>query len=277
MIEQLRITVLSENTAGRRDVLAEHGLALWIEADGQKILFDTGQGLVLTHNAEVLGIDLGSVDAVVLSHGHYDHAGGLSAGRDAFRKATVYVHPAAFQARYGVKDGQPRYIGASLGSCADLEKLVAGVVMTREPTRIIDGVWVTGEIPRRHSFEDTGGRFYLDEAGTRPDDLVDDQALYIQMRDGIVVVLGCAHAGLVNTMEYVSRLTKQGRLRAVVGGMHLLHASEDRVSRSIAALRDYNVQAIGPVHCTGFKATAAILSAFPDRFLPLSVGSVHRP
>lgn len=275
MVGQLRITLLAENTAGRRDILAEHGLAFWVEAGDRRILFDTGQGLALAHNARVLGVDLSAADAVVLSHGHYDHAGGLAALPDTFRQADLYVHPAGLEAKYGVRQGEPaRFLGTSLGSLAELEREMASVVATRAPTRVADDIWVTGEIPHRNDFEDTGSWFYLDEAGTKPDPLLDDQAVYIETADGLVVLLGCAHAGVVNTLEYIAAITGHGRVYAVLGGMHLVGAPPERIERTIAALRDFGVQIIGPMHCTGLEATAAMMQAFPKQFLRVTAGSV---
>jgi 7,8-dihydropterin-6-yl-methyl-4-(beta-D-ribofuranosyl)aminobenzene 5'-phosphate synthase len=274
MIDQLRITVLVENTAGRDDLVAEHGLALWIEADDRKILFDTGQGPALAPNAEALGINLEEAYAVALSHGHYDHTGGLAALRNRLRDARLYVHPAAFDRKFGVTTEGSRYIGASLGRLEQLQREIPNLIPTIEPTEIVPGVSVTGEIPRRNDFEDVGGPFFRDDAGRAPDSLPDDQAMYIDTRDGVVILLGCAHAGVVNTLDYVAELTGADRFHAVLGGMHLVRASEERISRSIAALRAYNVQLIGPCHCTGAEPTARIREAFPERFMQVSAGSV---
>jgi len=264
MIDQLRITFVAENTAGARGLLAEHGLALWIEADGRNILFDTGQGLVLTANAEALGIDLGKTDAVVLSHGHYDHTGGIEhvlGGRPV-----VYVHPRAFDAKFGRRDdGEACDIGSPVRSIDQIRPSVSDVVLTTDPTKLADGIWVSGEIPRSNDFEDTGGPFFLDESCTKPDPLIDDQALYIECGQGVVVVMGCAHAGLVNTLDYVSELTDGRGIHAVCGGFHLVGASDERIARSLEALTRHDVQRIGPAHCTGRKAMMRLWERFPNR------------
>ena len=273
MIQNLRITVLSENTAGRRGVLAEHGLALWIEADETNILFDTGQGLVLAHNAAALEIDLAQADAVVLSHGHYDHTGGLESVLGRLGHAVVYVHPQAFEPKFGRwDDGVGRYIGSPIRDVEQLAPHVAQVVTTAGPTQVADGIRVSGEIPRRNGFEDTGGPFFLDEPCTQPDPLLDDQALYLETAEGLVVLTGCGHAGLVNTLHYACELTGLRRTYAVLGGFHLVQASDERLARTVEALHRYDVRRIGPAHCTGLAACAQILVAFPDRFVTLAAG-----
>ena len=274
MIPRLRITVLAENTAGARGLLAEHGLALWVEADRTNILFDTGQGMVLTRNAKALDIDLAETDAVVLSHGHYDHTGGLDQVLSGLGRAAVYVHPRAFDAKFGRwGDGTGTCIGSPIRDVERIRAQVTQVVATTGPTKLADGVWVTGEIPRHTDFEDTGGPFFLDEACTKADPLIDDQALYVESAAGVVVLTGCGHAGLVNTLDYVSELTGCRRMCAVLGGFHLVGATEERIARSVEALRRYDVQRIGPAHCTGRPATAQILTAFPERFVALATGS----
>jgi 7,8-dihydropterin-6-yl-methyl-4-(beta-D-ribofuranosyl)aminobenzene 5'-phosphate synthase len=159
-----RITVLVENTAGGRGTLAEHGLSFWIEIDSRKILFDTGQSDILLHNAQILGIDLRTVDAVVLSHGHYDHVGGLRRILEIAPAVPVYLHPQALEAKYArrEKNGQP--IGMEPEISQMLERRIEEGVgsFTDGPVEILPRVWATGEIPRRSAFENTGGSFYRD-------------------------------------------------------------------------------------------------------------------
>jgi 7,8-dihydropterin-6-yl-methyl-4-(beta-D-ribofuranosyl)aminobenzene 5'-phosphate synthase len=267
------LTVLSENCAARRGLLGEHGLAIWVETEGHRILFDTGQGLALRHNAAVLSVDLSSADTLVLSHGHYDHTGGLAAG-DCFSHTQVLVHPAAFGDKYaGPCAERARGVGSGLASAEDLRSAVGSVVLTPTPTQIGPGVWVTGEIPRHTEFEDTGGPFFLDSALTVPDPLADDQALFFSTRAGTVVLLGCAHAGIVNTLDYVAKLTGEQQIHGVFGGLHLLGASAARTQATIDALRRHQVQRVGPAHCTGLMATAIMLSAFPRQFVELGAGT----
>lgn len=274
MLNDLRICMLAENTAGGRHLLAEHGLSYWIEAGGPKVLFDTGQGLVLEHNARQLGVDLEAAEAVALSHGHYDHAGGLAAAPGRFGKATVFVHPCAFDPKFArADDGSARSVASAIANMDEIRSQVESVEYTQAPTAICDGVWVTGEIPRRNDFEDTGGPFYLDEACLVADPLLDDQAMYIESARGLVVLLGCTHAGLVNTLEYVVELTGRSRIYAVLGGMHLVRASYERIAKTEEVLRRYEVQLIGPAHCTGRKATTELCERFPDRCVECVTGA----
>ncbi len=267
MTRPLSITVVVENTANQGGLLAEHGLAFWIERDGRRVLFDTGQGMALTHNADKLGIELSTVDDVVLSHGHYDHTGGLLAALPDFSRATVYAHVTAFRNRF-VRHPQSgaRSVRSPVESFDWLKSRVGRVVPTHShPIELSEGVWLTGQIPRRNDFEDTGGAFYLDQACTQPDTIADDQALYTDTSDGLVVLLGCAHAGVVNTLDYVCALTGGRRIHAVLGGMHLLNANEHRLEQTIRTLRDLDVQRVGLAHCTGFSAMARLHHELPDR------------
>lgn len=274
MAGQLRITVLAENTAGGRNLLAEHGLALWVEVDDQRLLFDTGQGAVLAHNAGHLGVPLQRTDSIVLSHGHYDHSGGLDQVLDAAPQAAVYAHPAALEPKYGRhRDGTSRDIGMPQPARSTLDDHADQWIRTVQPTEIGHGVLVTGEIPRRTEYEDTGGPFFLDRQCRQPDLLWDDQAIVIDTARGTVGLVGCSHAGIINTLEHVRELTDGRPIHAVVGGMHLATASRNRMDRTIDRLRQFDVQRLGPAHCTGPAPTAALWHAFPEKCSACAVGT----
>lgn len=262
---RIRISVVVENTAQGPEVLGEHGLAYWIEWDQHRVLLDTGQGKVLAANAFKLDVPLHEADAVILSHGHYDHSGGLA---DVLRvnHPSVFVHPAARQPKFVRKrDGTSREIGLPPACERALRRHHGALIATSSPTPVLGDLFVTGPVPRRTDFEDTGGPFFLDAACSRPDPLDDDQAVYFETCDGVVVLLGCAHAGVVNTLRYVSHLSGNRPIHAVLGGMHLLEASPARLARTIEALRGWDIRLLAPAHCTGMAATAALWNAFPSR------------
>jgi 7,8-dihydropterin-6-yl-methyl-4-(beta-D-ribofuranosyl)aminobenzene 5'-phosphate synthase len=273
MIADFRITVLAENTAGEPNLLGEHGLAFWIEADGRRILFDTGQGRVIRHNAEQLNIPLDTAEMVVISHGHFDHTGGLRAVLGSDSQKQVYLHPSALETKYARRKTPPhRNIGIPAADEEALQRQTPTVRWTRDPTELIGGVHVTGEIPRRNDFEDTGGPFYRDESCTEPDPLLDDQALYVETPAGTVVVLGCAPAGVVNTLDYIAEQTGRNPVYAVLGGMHLVRANPKRLEATAEALERYGVQRIGTAHCTGMRAASYLWSRLPSECFECSVG-----
>lgn len=276
MIRHLEITQLVENTAGGPGLLAEHGAALYIEADDRRLLFDTGQGMTLLHNTERLGIALERLDTVVLSHGHYDHSGGLTELLALHADLDLYLHPEALAPKFN-RDG--RAIGAprdSLGDLDDLAQRVRRLHANSEPTSIAPGILLTGEIPRRHAIEDTGGPFYADAERGRLDPIPDDQALVIATPSGSVVVLGCGHAGVVNTLDHIQQLTDARPIHAVIGGMHLLRASPERLAFTLDAFERLDVARVAPNHCTGLAAICAFRARFPTRVLESPVGTRHR-
>ena len=269
-----RITVLVENTASGRSLLAEHGLAFWIEIGPRRILYDTGQGNVLRGNARRLGVRLERADAVVLTHGHYDHTGGLSDALRSASRTTVYAHPAAFEAKFARNpDGTARDVGMPP---LDERKVreQAEIVRVEGPTEVCDGLKLTGPVPRTTDFEDTGGAFFKDPNCTEPDELIDDQAAFIETSAGTVVILGCAHAGVINTLRHVQTLTGDLPIRTVIGGIHLLNASPERMAKTLAELRRLNVRRLLPCHCTGFSAMARLWNEFPGRCRACPVGTV---
>jgi len=271
----ISITVLVENTVSRQNLKAEHGLSFWIETEDGNILWDTGQTVLLVNNAQKLGVPLHSTNHIVLSHGHYDHTGGLLEVLKMAPHAHVYGHPDLFVQRF-IKNRNAVYSVEPVSSPMEkdiVKKRCESLILSPDPVKILPGISTTGEIPRETDFEDTGGDFFLDIACIKRDPIIDDQALYIESSQGIVVILGCAHSGVVNTLNYVSELTRQGKIFAVLGGMHLLRASKERLEATSDAFARYDIRVIGPCHCTGLKAITYIRSQFPDRFVECSTGS----
>jgi len=264
MSEGVTITTLVENSVNVAGLRAEHGFSLLVRSGGKKLLFDTGQSDLLLHNAQKMGLLLEDVDAVALSHGHYDHTGGIETICQSAPLATFYAHPSVLGPKFAANsDGTARFIGLAPNSVQLLRKPERKVVWTTKPTEVLPRFFVTGEIPRTNLFEDTGGRFFLDAGCTRPDQLLDDQALYFDTEAGLVVILGCAHAGVVNTLAYVRDLTSARPFHAVIGGMHLCGAGPERMRATIEAIRRWTPKHLILGHCTGSSATAQLWAAFP--------------
>jgi len=272
----VNITILVDNKAGR-GLAFEHGLSLWIETKGRRILVDTGQGTALADNARRLGVELATADILVLSHGHYDHAGGIAYVVQQAPSIDIYCHPGVLQPRYAVRDGKPKAIGISDRARAVLEGWPSSRLhWVQEPLMLTESIGITAPIPRLTSYEDTGGPFFFDPEGTRPDPIEDDMALWIETDLGVVVCLGCAHAGVVNTLEHVLSVSQAVRVRAVIGGFHLLDAGPERLEPTISALRRLNPDMLAPCHCTGDRAVTRLRDALGERVSLGAAGMTYR-
>ncbi|MBZ0300877.1 MAG: MBL fold metallo-hydrolase [Anaerolineae bacterium] len=276
----VQATVLCENAVYNRPGVAEHGWSVWIETPSGSYLFDTGQGKGLLSNAETYGIDLRQAQAVMLSHHHYDHTGGL---RDALgvicgpggrEEVNVYAHPDLFKDSFSIHDGhRPRHIGVPFARSV-LEAAGACFDLSREWRAIGDRVYLSGEVPRHTPYE-TGDTalYHYDAAGELVlDPIVDDQTVVIDTDQGLFVILGCSHAGLINILDHIMAKTGKRHFHTIIGGTHLGPVREDQVRQTIAALQQYDIDHLGVSHCTGQVVAARLLHVFGERFFFCNVG-----
>lgn len=263
---KVKITTLSEDTANH-GFLAEWGLSVLVEADGVRVLLDTGLSFSAVHNAQLMGIDLSTIDCIVLSHGHADHTGGL---RDVLKikgEVEVIAHPDIWSTKYVQRHQQTvRYNGIPFRR-EELESLGARFNLVREPFYITDNILTTGEIPMSSSYEKIDNDIFVKEAGTlHPDPLADDLALIIDTDFGLVIILGCAHRGIINTVRHAQDITGKKPVHTVIGGTHLFRASEERIEKTISDLKEIGIHKLGVSHCTGFHASARLAQEFEDKF-----------
>jgi 7,8-dihydropterin-6-yl-methyl-4-(beta-D-ribofuranosyl)aminobenzene 5'-phosphate synthase len=254
--------------------LAEWGQSIYFEADGKKILFDAGLGPSLVRNARVIGVDLSQIDALVLSHGHADHTGGLKDALEvqAQRPLPIIAHPGVWDKKY-IHLGGERFIGIPYARDY-LEALGGEFRLTKEPLWVSENVVTSGEVPLKTDFERVDDNILIKEnGGFTQDPLMDDVSIYIKTPEGLVVLLGCGHRGIINILSHGLHLTGLDRVRAVIGGTHLFMADEARVKKTIEALRGMALKEIGVSHCTGLEASLKLATAFEGRFFFNNAGT----
>ena len=252
----------------------EHGLSFLIETAGARVLFDTGpRGEVLLHNMEVLGIAPHRLTALALSHGHYDHTGGLP---DLLAhvppRLPLYAHPDLFRERFSRRKSGLKSVGMSIGR----EELSARLALhlSAEPAEIAPGIWTTGEITDRPEPKGASERHFVrGDGGFVRDPYRDDLSLVLETGTGLVVVCGCCHAGLLNTLAHVRRRFGRG-IVTVIGGTHLLDTDEAGLAHIVTVLREtYNSPRLHLNHCTGDKAFKVLRRAFGERVAPCPAGT----
>ena len=310
----VRVTILVENwvdilISGRENVsrcglihhfdpkeqplLAENGLSLLIETwtSGKRacVLFDSGlTSTVISHNFKALHLEPRDVDHIVLSHGHLDHHGGLAGFLPEIgHPVPILVHPDAFYPRYAIMgSGEVAgYYNKALDK-AELESLGARFVLARDPVVVAPGVFTTGEIPHDTDFEGPGtadkplvygpGIYQLRDGRFVYDEVLDEVGLAINVAgEGLVVITGCGHAGVINTVRQAQRVTGVEELALVMGGFHLGFPGtpDEKVDKTVAALTELGARQIAPMHCSGFKCMADVARALPDAFFQYAVGT----
>jgi 7,8-dihydropterin-6-yl-methyl-4-(beta-D-ribofuranosyl)aminobenzene 5'-phosphate synthase len=264
---------------------AEHGFSMLIrvfsEDESSCVLFDTGgSSKRVVENAERMGISLREVDYIVLSHGHYDHFGGLISAVKAVNKADlpIIVHENMLKTRGSAtaKGAVRKYPEFP----AEAELSPARLVRTKHPSLSADGmVCITGEIPRKTSFETGYTQHKAFVSGSWKSDpwIMDERAVAINIKGkGLVVLSGCAHAGIINTVSYAQQITGTEKVHAVLGGFHLAGKTfENRIQPTIEEFQRINPELIVPSHCTGWKAMCAIAKTLPEAFVWNSVGNIY--
>ncbi len=260
-IQKLEITTLTDNGVADIEYLAEWGLSLHLSIEGETdILFDTGYGKACVPNADAAGIDLSACKCICLSHGHSDHTGGLLPVLKQIRQADsgrkevdIYCHPAALEEQY-VKHTDTYFYRGIPYHIAELQRLGARFHTSAEPRWLEEDIVMSGEVPLRTDFEAPSDICFLKINGEyQPSPVQDDQALFIRTNLGLVVLSGCAHRGIINTLLHAREITGEERIHLVVGGTHLLNTQMHQQEKTADMLRELDVQKIGVSHCTGLK------------------------
>jgi 7,8-dihydropterin-6-yl-methyl-4-(beta-D-ribofuranosyl)aminobenzene 5'-phosphate synthase len=277
-----RITTLVENSLGENLALQnEHGLSFFIEIpctrtgsrEGIRILFDTGQSRKFIYNAGLLNIDLAKTEKIVLSHGHYDHSGGFKDFVQTFGSAfELFVGDGFFAPKYANNNGAWEYLGNNFDRRYLEEKSINTTCLTSDTTEIAPGVYVVGNFPRISEFEKTNRRFYTyNGQNYEPDLFTDEVIIVLEVKAGLVVLLGCSHPGLINILETVrDRFNKP--IHCIIGGTHLVEADDTRLERTLEYLRGLNLSLLGISHCTGQQATIRLKKA-QNHFFVNSTGT----
>lgn len=276
-MEKTTITILCENRAlGTKGIIGEHGFSALVEKGNESILMDTGQGLGLTTNAKTLDIDLSRIRKIALSHGHFDHTGGLEAFAGQKGELDIYAHPHVFSAKFssGKEGEKERFIGLNHSPESLENHLHAKVHQLKEFTEISPEIYFSGEIPRITDFEQADKRLLLKkETGFIPDPFTDDAALLIETLSGPVILSGCAHSGIVNILHHFSKKTGHKAFHAVIGGTHLgFLNSDDQLEKTMDAFDQYQLKLIAVSHCTGNEAAAVCFNRFKKRFAFANAG-----
>lgn len=288
-IDQLQITILIDNSAGGMGTVAEAGFSALVDigytnGDRKKILFDTGGfGANLLNNLKALEMDLKGLDCIVFSHGHWDHVWGIPKilpleNPDAF----LFCHPAALDKKWRQDDeGNTKIISIhELISPDDLADLIP-IQTSSGPKELFPGVFSTGEIPRLNPHEVLSkglSKIYKDgPTGPEVDQIPEDLSLIFKLGDGSIVILtGCCHAGVVNTINHASQIAPFSTIAGVIGGLHLYDAPQSRLDFTVEELRKHTIQEIAACHCTGPRGIHALKNAFPDLFRDVCIGTQFR-
>ncbi|SHG91625.1 MBL fold metallo-hydrolase [Tepidibacter thalassicus] len=269
-----KIITLMDNYSKEKKFISEHGLSMYIEKDGVKILFDTGQSKNFTINSRLLNVDLSNLDFVVLSHGHYDHTGGFRYLVENFKSEyTLFVGDKFFNEKYSYNGENYRFSGNNFDLKFLVENNININIVKKDIVEICKDVFIVKNFEASSGFEKINKRFYLKENGEYNIDNFDDEiAIVIKTEKGLVVVVGCSHIGIVNILSTIRDRFKQ-RIHMVLGGSHLKEADSNRIDMTIDYLKNEKIDIVSLCHCTGDEAIEKLLDS-GIKFLKNSVGTI---
>ncbi len=280
-VEYIRITTLMDDYAGyETSFYAQHGISLLIDIYSnqvyKRILLDVSQeGKPILHNMDIMGIKPESIDAIFLTHCHYDHTKGLVEMLKAIGKEIPVIgHPGIFRDNY-VLDPFLKNIGITEENGIKAIKEAGGqLFLTKDTFEIMPGVFSTGEVENSTNFETRGISAYnLEDGHLKADNMIDDLSLVVNVKDkGLVIITGCSHAGIINIIKHARKITGIEKIAAVIGGVHLIEAADERIEKTVDALDRMDIDLVVPGHCTGLKASAEIAKRLGNRFSQLHVG-----
>lgn len=262
----MRFKFLMENKTDGPGCLAEHGLSVYIEAQGRKLLFDTGPSPLFAQNARAMNVDLEQVEAVIISHGHYDHTGGVPKFCEINKIAPIYIHKGAFYETYGMKHGEMEQ---------ERSLVDPRIIRTDGATWLSENIAVSGTIPVEGASITEPFYRKLADGTYEPDPMDHEQILVIREPEGLYVFSGCSHRGVLPAVRYARELFQGEGIAALIAGMHLYKADADARKKVVDSLIAEDMDLVMPVHCTGINAICDLKAALGEKCVVATAGSSY--